>query len=118
MWRWSRASRLTAGARNPPEASSEAAPRVAREAYRVAVAKGGAIFGAAQAAGNLDGTELGAETIRAAAERIAKGQAEKAEKAQKAEAKLRAKDGPALGLHLFLNHHDHRLQRGRPRCKR
>ena len=36
-------------------------------------AKGGAIFGAAQAAGNLCGIELGAETIRAAAERVREG---------------------------------------------
>ena len=52
-------------------------------------AKGVAIFGAAQAAGNLDGIELGAETIRAAAERIAKGQAEKTQKTE-ADAALRA----------------------------
>ena len=35
--------------------------------------KGGAIFGAAQAAGNLGSIELGAETIRAAAEQIGEG---------------------------------------------
>ena len=52
-------------------------------------AKGGAIFGAAQAAGNIDGIELGAGTIRAAAERIAKGQAEKTQKTE-ADAALRA----------------------------
>ena len=52
-------------------------------------AKGGAMFAAAQAAGDLDGIEFTAGSVRAVAERIAKEQGEKARKAE-ADARLRA----------------------------
>jgi len=52
-------------------------------------AKGGAMFAAAQAAGDLDGIEFTAGSVRAVAERIAKEQEEKARKAE-ADARLRA----------------------------
>jgi len=52
-------------------------------------AKGGAMFAAAQAAGDLDGIESTAGSVRAVAERIAKEQEEKARKAE-ADARLRA----------------------------
>ena len=81
----------------------------------------GAIFVAAQAAGNFGGIEL--ETIRAVAERIAKGNAQKAEAgaAQQAaiantttghgvsdSASLRGPQGHSAAPQLC----------GRPRCKR
>jgi len=52
-------------------------------------AKGGAMFTAAQVAGDLDGIEFTAGSVRAVAERIAKEQEEKARKAE-ADARLRA----------------------------
>jgi hypothetical protein len=52
-------------------------------------AKWGAMFAAAETAGDLDGLEFTAGAVRAVAERIAKEQGEKAQKAE-ADAKLRA----------------------------
>ena len=52
-------------------------------------ARGGAMFAAAEAAGDLDGLEFTAGAVRTVAERIAKEQGEKAQKAE-ADAKLRA----------------------------
>ena len=83
----------------------------------------GAIFGAAQAAGNLGGIEASAETICAVAERIAKGNAQKAE----AGAVLRAAIANTTAGHGVGNssslrgpqgHSAAPQLRGRPRCKR
>jgi hypothetical protein len=52
-------------------------------------AKGGGMFAAAQAAGDLDGIEFTAGSVRAVAARIAKEQEDKAKKAE-ADARLRA----------------------------
>jgi hypothetical protein len=52
-------------------------------------AKGGAMFAAAQAVGDLDGIEFTAGSVRAVAERIAKEQEVKAKKAE-TDARLRA----------------------------
>jgi hypothetical protein len=62
-------------------------------------AKGGSIFAAAQASGNLDGLEFTGDAVRSVAERLAATQLEKAKKKEE-DVQLRADAAVAMGVPL------------------